>query len=108
MTAASDPKVPENEIPEKEMTVTDNADARRYELHVGNDLAAFLQYHLNGTRLVLIHTETLEAFAGHGVGSHLVKTVLDEARDRGLRVVSRCPFVARYIEEHPEYQDLVA
>jgi predicted GNAT family acetyltransferase len=91
-----------------EMTVTDNADANRYELHVGNDLAAFLQYHINGKRLVLIHTETLEAFAGHGVAAHLVKTVLDEARDRGLRVVPRCPYVARYIKEHPEYQDLVA
>ncbi|MDQ1479907.1 MAG: uncharacterized protein QOI44_768 [Actinomycetota bacterium] len=108
MTAESDPKVPENEMTENEMTVTDNADADRYELHVGNDLAAFLQYHRNGKRLVLIHTETLAAFAGHGVGAHLVKTVLDEARDRGLRVVPRCPFVARYIKEHPEYQDLVA
>ena len=91
-----------------EMTVTDNADASRYELHVGTELAAFLQYHINGKRLVLIHTETLEAFAGHGVAAHLVKTVLDEARDRGLRVVPRCPYVAHYIKEHPEYQDLVA
>ncbi|HTK17647.1 MAG TPA: GNAT family N-acetyltransferase [Acidimicrobiia bacterium] len=108
MSAESDPKVPEDEMPEKEMTVTDNVDAGRYELHVGRDLAAFLQYHLTRNRLVLIHTETLEAFAGHGVGAHLVKTVLDEARDRDLRVVPRCPFVASYIKEHPEYQDLVA
>jgi predicted GNAT family acetyltransferase len=89
------------------MTVTNNSDAGRYELHVGDDLAAFVTYRLTRDRLVLIHTETLEAFAGHGVGAHLVQAVLDEARDRGLRVVPRCPFVARYIKEHPEYQDLV-
>ena len=43
---------------------------------------------------MFIHTETLDAFAGHGVGGRLVKAVLDQARDRSLRVVPRCPFVA--------------
>ena len=90
-----------------EITIADNPDAGRYELHVGGDLAAFVTYRLTHDRLVLVHTETLDAFAGHGVGGRLVKAVLDEARDRGLRVVPRCPFVASYIKEHPEYQDLV-
>jgi predicted GNAT family acetyltransferase len=102
MSAESDPPDPNDG-----MTVTNNSDAGRYELRIGDDLAAFLMYRLTGDRLVLIHTETLEAFAGHGVAAHLVRTVLDEARDRGLHVIPRCPYVARYIKEHPEYQGLV-
>jgi predicted GNAT family acetyltransferase len=44
---------------------------------------------------------------GRGLGSELVRHGLDWARQKGLRVIPSCPFVARYIERHPEYQDLV-
>nr|MDQ2879460.1 N-acetyltransferase [Pseudomonadota bacterium] len=33
---------------------------------------------------------------------------LDSARDRGLKVVPQCPFVAAYIAKHPEYRGLLA
>lgn len=39
MSAESDPQVPNDA-----MTVTNNPDAGRYELHVGGDLAAFVTY----------------------------------------------------------------
>lgn len=44
----------------------------------------------------------------HGIGSHLVERALDYARDHGLRVVASCPFVEEFIEDRPEYQDLLA
>ena len=91
-----------------EISVTDNPARHRYELHVGAELAAFTTYRLEPDRIVFIHTETLDAFAGHGLGSRLVRAELDDVRARGLHVVPKCPFVARYITEHPEYQDLVA
>jgi uncharacterized protein len=37
----------------------------------------------------------------------LARFALDDARARGLRVRPDCPFVARFIRAHPEYQDLV-
>jgi predicted GNAT family acetyltransferase len=33
--------------------------------------------------------------------------VLDLARERGLKVVPTCGFVATVIDEHPDYQDLL-
>jgi predicted GNAT family acetyltransferase len=33
---------------------------------------------------------------------------LDDAREQGLSVVPLCPFIAGYIDRHPEYCDLVA
>lgn len=91
-----------------EITVADNPAANRYELQVDGELAAFTTYRLHPDRIVFLHTETLDAFAGHGLGGRLARAALDDARARGLHVVPRCPFVARYIVEHPEYQDLVA
>jgi predicted GNAT family acetyltransferase len=99
---------PDNEIPDEAMTVADNPEANRYELLVSGELAGFVTYERSPGQIVFIHTETLDAFSGQGVAGHLVGAVLDEARARGLRVVPRCPFVKDYIDEHPEYRDLVA
>ena len=99
---------PDDELPDDAITVADNPLANRYELHVDGELAAFTNYRLEPGRIVFTHTETLDAFKGIGVATHLARAVLDAARARGLRVVARCPFVASYIAEHPEYQDLVA
>ena len=65
-------------------------------------------YRRRNGRLALIHTEVDEALEGRGLGSRLVATALDDARREGLEVVPLCPFVARFIDRNPEYQDLLA
>ena len=52
-------------------------------------------------------TISVTGFEGHGVGSRLVQGALDDLRARGLAVVPLCPFVAGFIDRHPEYADLV-
>ncbi|MEU8265666.1 GNAT family N-acetyltransferase [Sphaerisporangium sp. NPDC049002] len=88
--------------------VTDNPDAKRFEITVDGRLGGFAEYHRLTGRLVFTHTEVDDAFEGQGLGSRLVRYALDSARAEGVSVVPRCPFVARYIERHPEYRDLVA
>jgi predicted GNAT family acetyltransferase len=56
---------------------------------------------------VLIHTEVDERFEGHGLGGRLVSGALDDVRARGLHAAPLCPFVATYVQEHPEYAQLV-
>ena len=49
-----------------------------------------------------------DAFEGQGLGSRLVRHVLDDARQHNLEVVPVCPFVRDYIARHPDdYVDLV-
>jgi uncharacterized protein len=43
-----------------------------------------------------------------GFGSRLAEAALDDARRQGLDVVPLCPFIAHFIEGHPEYEPLVA
>ncbi|MFC4534314.1 GNAT family N-acetyltransferase [Sphaerisporangium dianthi] len=88
--------------------VTDNPAAGRYEITVGGRLAGFAEYHHRADRLVFTHTEIGGEFEGQGLGSRLIRGALDGARAAGASVVPICPFVARYIEHHPEYGDLVA
>jgi predicted GNAT family acetyltransferase len=107
MSPDADDQSPDDQILDDAATIVDDPLASRYELHVRGELAAFTNYRLEPNRIVFSHTETLDGFSGHGLATRLARGVLDAARTRGLRVVPQCPFVAQFVDEHPEYQDLV-
>jgi predicted GNAT family acetyltransferase len=90
------------------IAVTDHPEAERYELTVDGESAGLVSYGLSAGLITLRHTEVDPAREGQGLGGRLVAEVLDDARARGLRVRPLCPFVADFIEHHPEYADLVA
>jgi uncharacterized protein len=58
--------------------------------------------------LDLLHTEVPLALRGRGIGSMLVREAISEVRRLGFRIVPTCPFIARWLEDHPEEHDLVA
>jgi len=91
-----------------DIKVADNWDRARYEITLDGALAGFLTYRRTGDTVTLVHTEVDDAFEGHGLGGRLARGALDDLRARGLHVVPRCPFVAQFIAEHPEYGDLLA
>ncbi|WP_434442516.1 GNAT family N-acetyltransferase [Lentzea sp. E54] len=84
--------------------VTNNEAESRYEIHVDGALAGFLDYRTIGDVVALVHTEVDEAYAGQGLGAQLAKFALDDARAREVKVSPLCPFVAKYIDKHPEYR----
>jgi predicted GNAT family acetyltransferase len=87
--------------------VRDNPAENRYEATVDGELAGFSTYRLSGPRITLLHTEVDDAYEGQGIGKLLAEYVLDAARDAGLQVVPKCPFMAAYIKATREYVDLV-
>lgn len=91
-----------------DVEVTDNPAQSRYEAHVNGELAGIAEYHLTKSSIVFTHTEVLPDFEGHGVGSELARYALDDVRAKGERdVVPVCPFIHGWIDDHPEYSDLV-
>jgi len=90
------------------ITVRDAPERHRFEaVDESGVVAGFAAYRRSGDAVVLTHTEVDDAFEGHGVGSRLAKGALDALRADGVKVVPRCPFIGAYIEQHPEYADLV-
>lgn len=87
--------------------VVDNEAESRFEITVGGQLAGISEYKLESGVITFLHTEVDDAFEGLGVGSRMVQSALDTARERGLGVRPRCPFVAGWIDAHPDYADLV-
>jgi predicted GNAT family acetyltransferase len=82
--------------------------AQRYELVANGEVIGSATYHLRDGAVVVPHTEIDAHRRGRGLGALMVKGVLDDLDARGLTVVPSCPFVARYIDDHPEYAHLVA
>lgn len=87
--------------------VEHHPDSNRYELHVDGELAGWVDLRPAGDSVIVAHTEIDEAREGEGLGSILVRGVLDDLRERGKTVLPMCPFTAAYIERHREYVDLV-
>ena len=90
-----------------DLDVQHNRGARRFEIRYGYEIAR-LEYHLRGGTIIYTHTVVPLVLEGHGIAGRLAKEALDYARKGGLSVVPLCPYVADYIEKHPEYADLVA
>jgi uncharacterized protein len=92
--------------PVSNLEIINNKQANRFEARVQDELAV-LEYHASSNVIILNHTEVPQQLEGRGVGSVLIKHVLDEARANQYSVVPMCPFVAVYIRRHQEYRDLV-
>jgi hypothetical protein len=90
-----------------EPTVTDVPDRSRYEVRDGERVLGFAAYQRRDGQVVFTHTEVDDGGQHTGLGGRLVRAALDDVRGRGGTVVPRCPFVAGWIQRHPEYQDLV-
>jgi uncharacterized protein len=88
--------------------VVDVPEASRYELRLDGRLIGLAAYRRRDGLIALTHTEVNEALTGRGFGSRLVGAALDDARREGVAVLPLCPFVTYFIEQHPEYGDLVA
>ena len=95
---ASDPTV---------VPVRHNPAASRFEAEIDGHLAV-ADYVQAGDRMIFTHTFVPPELRGRGVAEALVRPALEEARRTGRRVVPQCSYVARFIERHPEYCDLIA
>ena len=99
---------------DEQAQVLDNPQRQRFELSLGAQGVAFIDYRDRpsaggGPRVrVLTHAEVPVALRGGGIGARLTRGTLDLIRARGERAVPRCPYVVDFIRRHPDYMDVVA
>lgn len=76
----------------------------RYVLRVdGLDVGA-AYFAPDGANTVFTHTVVDRSHQHHGYASLLIGAALDDVRDGGGTFTPQCPFVAAFVNEHPEYE----
>ncbi len=91
---------------EEKYTLVENVEHKQYEFHIGGHIAR-IEYIKAQNIVYLTHTEIPTQLEGKGIGSALVKQVLQDIKEKDLTLVPLCPFVALYIKRHPEWRALV-
>jgi predicted GNAT family acetyltransferase len=89
-------------------TVVHDKEGSRFVLKRGDEEIGFTEYVTREDGgIVFTHTEVDQELQERGLGSTLVRGALDQVRtSTAVRIGATCPFVRRFISEHPEYQDL--
>jgi predicted GNAT family acetyltransferase len=90
-----------------DLTVTDNPEARRFELRAGDEVVGWVDYLPAGASRIFSHTEIEPGHEGGGLGSVLVRQALDQVREQGETIIPTCPFTTAFIHRHPEYVAVV-
>jgi predicted GNAT family acetyltransferase len=89
--------------------VVHEPDLSRYTLWLDGEPAGLADYQMMGEEIRFTHTEVNPAKREHGLAGILVEHALNDVRTRtDLTVVAACPFVAGWIDQHAEYQDLLS
>jgi predicted GNAT family acetyltransferase len=84
-----------------------NAAQQRFELRVGEALCV-LDYRRFPGKLVIYHTEVPQPLERRGFAARMTRAALDFARSESLQVEPRCPYTAAFMQENPEFADLLA
>jgi uncharacterized protein len=77
--------------------------ATRYELKIDGQVGSYADYVAVGDAIELPHTATDPRFRGQGLAGKLIRYALNDLRDSETRIIPTCEFVARFVDDHPEY-----
>ncbi|AXT86157.1 GNAT family N-acetyltransferase [Aeromicrobium sp. A1-2] len=88
--------------------IVHNTDKQRYEIHVDGVLAGFTQAIEDGEVVTFPHTVVFDGHEGQGLAAELVTGALDDVRRQGNKIIAECAYVARFVQKHPDYADLLA
>lgn len=55
---------------------------------------------------IIDHTYVDREYKGQGIGKKLVDKVVENARNRGIRLMATCPFALKLFETSEEYADV--
>ena len=91
-----------------DLDVRDDPAHSRWIALDGGVEAGLAMYERTADVVTFTHTVVHPQAEGRGVGSALARAALDAARANGDHVVARCEFIARFIDRHREYGDLLA
>ena len=82
--------------------VINNEKEQQFEIELDGEKAS-LVYRFYKKDIALMHTTVPKAMEGKGIASALAIAAFDYAKTHGKPVMVYCPFVAKFLTKHSEY-----
>ncbi len=92
---------------ETKYAMTDNTAEQRFEFDIEGSTALIEYVCEEPDIIILTYTYVPAKLGGRGIGKEIVQTVLEHIRKEGKKVVPQCSFIAQYICDHTEWEDIV-
>ena len=89
----------------EKLEIIHNEAENRFETWIDNQLSK-LDYMQDGNTIVMTHVGVYPEHRGQGIAGKLTQVALEYAKERSLRVIPMCPYIAAYIRRNTRYEDL--
>jgi uncharacterized protein len=87
------------------LEITHNPAEKRFEVFINGELSK-LDYIEDGNTIVMTHVGVHPEHRGGGVAGKITQVALEYAKEKHLRVIPMCSYVATYIRRNPHYIEL--
>lgn len=87
--------------------IENNREDLQYQLFEAGELAGYVQYHMSGNEIWVLHSCLARNFKSSDLVGALLRRVLEDAHFSRLAVVPFCPAMRSYVASHPQYAGLV-
>lgn len=84
--------------------VTIDEEDQRFEINTEDGETAYIDYRWYNDTLVLLYIYVPIPYRGKGLSHRLNQFALDYAKEKGVKVKVYCPYIAKYIRTHPQYE----
>jgi uncharacterized protein len=93
--------------PDFDLTLVNEKENEIYDAIVGDTEIGGVTYSLTGDRIVLLAAWVHPEFRRQGFATEMIRQVLDDVRAQRKTTTIICPIVRTFIDNHPQYEDLV-
>jgi predicted GNAT family acetyltransferase len=89
-------------------SVVHKPENNRFEIYLEDERVGLMDYEQIDSEIRLTHTEVDPAYQGKNLAAILLRESLDTIRAEEMgKVVPICSYTVKYMEKHPETQDLL-
>jgi uncharacterized protein len=89
----------------EDLQIVHNPTENRFEVFIDGQLSK-LDYIEDGNTIIMTHVGVHPQHRGSGVAGKITQVALEYAKEKNLRVMPMCSYVAAYIRRNPHYIEL--
>lgn len=89
------------------LNIQHDKDKHRFYVEIDGKISELKYKKIDDKTLEYYHTYVPEELRDQGIASFITQHALEYAKKQGYSIISSCPFVKQYLDDHPEFADVI-